>query len=239
MSLAALVVSLVLLSPGQAKPEAAKAYVEILQKHVKNGRIDYKGLARDASKLDAYLKAVADASVPKDMMATIAFYVDAYNANVLRAIVAHRLPNDKEETVLDVKGFFDGEKHKVAGKEVTLNQLEKDVLNPFAKDPRTHMVLVCGAIGCPILDPKPLSGSDVNARLDEAAKRYLSGPTGLVAGAGTLTVSKIFDWYKADFGGPDGALQFIKKYAPPAALEKAGPTPKVSYIEYNWTLNAQ
>ena len=240
LSAVSVVLALSLARPTEVKASAAKAYAEVLEKHVKNGRVDYKGIAeKDLGRLEEYLEAVGEASVPKDKARAIAFYVDAYNASVMSAIIAHALPNDKERTVLQVKGFFDLEKHKIAGKDLTLNQLEKEILNPFAKDPRTHMVLVCGAIGCPILDNKPLLGSDVNARLDEAAKRYLSGPTGLVGGEGTLEVSKIFDWYAADFGGAVGTLQFIKKYAPAQAIAKAGATPKVSYLEYDWTLNAR
>jgi hypothetical protein len=154
---------------------------------------------------------------------------------VLRGV----LDNKRPRSVLDVKGFFDDKKYKVAGQTVSLNQLEKEVLNPFAKDPRTHMVLVCAAVGCPILEEKPYAGSDIDARLDAATRRYLSGPTGAVAAANELKLSKIFDWYKADFGGDAGVVAFVKKHLPADAAAKAGDNPKVSYIEYNWTLNQQ
>jgi uncharacterized protein DUF547 len=223
------------LAPAQVKPEAAKEYAELLSKYVRNGRVDYKGLAaNDLARLDAYLKAVGEATAPKDKSQAIAFYVDAYNATVLRAVIEHKMP----KSVLDVKGFFDAEKHRIAGKDLTLNQLEKEVLNPFAKDPRTHMVLVCGAIGCPILESKPYTGGDIQARMDEAARRYLSGPTGLNAADGGLKVSHIFEWYAADFGGPDGVVAFLKKYGKKDVVEKAGPSPKISYVDYNWVLNA-
>jgi hypothetical protein len=200
---------------------------------VKNGRVDYTKI--DVAKLDNYLKAVAAAKVPADKNAAIALYVDAYNAIVLKAV----LDNKRPRSVLDVKDFFDVKKYNVAGKTVSLNQLEKEVLNPFAKDPRTHMVLVCGAVGCPILEEKPFAGSDVNARLDAATKRYLAGPTGAVAESGALKLSMIFNWYKADFGGDAGVLAFVKKHLPADAAQKAGDAPKITFIDYNWTLNQQ
>lgn len=233
----ALIVSVALAAgPAQVKPEAAKAYAELLGRHVKNGRVDYKGLGdKDLRKLDGYLDAVDEAKVPADRLQAIAFYVDAYNALVLRSVIKHGRPR----SVLDVKDFFDEKIHRVAGKTVSLNQLEKEVLNPFAKDPRTHMVLVCGAVGCPILDPAPYTGSDVDARLDAAAQRYLAGPTGAVAKEGAVELSKIFDWYARDFGGENGVVAFVKRFLAPEASARVGAAPKVSFFDYNWTLNQQ
>jgi hypothetical protein len=224
------------LAPAQVKEPAARDYAQILSDRVKNGRVAYKTVKeKDLAKLDSYLAAVAEAKVPSDRLQAIGFYVDAYNANVIRQVIAHDFPR----SVLDVKGFFDDKVVKVAGKTVSLNQLEKEILNPFAKDPRTHMVLVCGAVGCPILEETPYAGSDVNTRLDAAAKRYMSGPTGAQSSPGELRLSHILDWYKTDFGGDEGALAFARKYASKDALERAGATPKITYIDYNWTLNAQ
>lgn len=222
--------------PSQVDGKSAKSYAELLAKHVKNGRVDYQAIAeKDRSKLDAYLAAVARASVPSDKNAAIAMYIDAYNALVLKAVIDHKRPR----SVLDVKGFFEAKTYEVAGKSVSLDQLEKKVINPLAKDPRTHMALVCGAVGCPILEERPYAGSDLNQRLDAAAARYLSGPTGALAADGELKLSKIFDWYKADFGGDGGVLAFVKKYLPAETLKKVGPSPKIAYLDYNWTLNQQ
>ena len=224
------------LSAAQIPAEAAKGYAEVLSMHVANGRVDYKGLEnKSLAKLDAYVAAVAKAKLPAKRAARIAFWVDAYNGLVLRAVIGAGRPR----SVLDVKGFFDAKKHVVAGKSVTLNDLEKKVLNPYAKDPRTHMVLVCAAVGCPILESKPYAGSDIDKRFAAATRRYLAGRTGAVPGTGSVQLSKIFDWYKADFGGPDGVVAFVKKHLPAKKAEALGKAPKVSFLEYNWTLNQQ
>lgn len=233
-------ISLLVLALATAQVDAAaqKHYADILSKNVANGRVAYASI--DSAKLDLYLKAVGTAKVPEDRSQAIAFYVDAYNAYVLRAVLDHKRPR----SVLDVKDFFDEKKYLVAGKTLSLNQLEKEQLNPFAKDPRTHFVLVCAAVGCPILEDKPYAGSDVNARLEAATRRYLSGPTGAIAETGALKLSMIFSWYAADFvgiegGGDPGVLSFVKKYLPAEASQKAGNAPKISYLDYNWTLNQQ
>lgn len=209
-------------------------YAEILSTYVKNGRVDYKGLAaRDLAKLDRYLDGVGKAVLPSDRNRQIGFLIDAYNAYVLRSVIKHGRPR----SVLDVKDFFKERVHRVAGKTVSLDQLEKEVLNPYAKDPRTHFVLVCAAVGCPILESKPYLGDDVSKRMQAATARYLAGPTGAKAQAGSVAVSKIFDWYAKDFGGAAGAKQFILRHLSPAARRTAGRDPTIAYLDYNWTLN--
>ncbi|MCK6547039.1 DUF547 domain-containing protein [Myxococcota bacterium] len=237
MSFVALALSAVISSvPGQVPADAAATWAELLSKRVVDGRVDYRAIEKeDLPKLDRYLAAVAAAKVPSERLAAIAFYVDAYNALVVRAVIRHGRPR----SVLDVKDFFAEKVHVVAGQKLSLDDLEKSVLNPFARDPRTHMVLVCAAVGCPRLEPTPMTGSDVEARLDRATRAYLASPTGAIAKPGELQLSKIFDWYAADFGGPSGALTFVKRHLAPEALARLGEAAKISFIDYNWTLNQQ
>ncbi len=220
----------------QVPPEAAADYAQILQQHVNSaGLVNYQALGKNRAPLDKYLAAVAAAPLPTDKNARMAFYVDAYNALVLRSV----LDKGRPRSVLDVKDFFSAADHTVAGKKVSLDGLEKKELNPFAKDPRTHFVLVCGAVGCPILEAKPFFGTNLSARMDAATRRYLASPAGARVSDGKLELSKIFDWYAADFGGAEGALSFVKRYLVPEAAAKLGATPSIGYLDYNWTLNQQ
>jgi hypothetical protein len=225
-----------LLLAAQISSDTAKSYAEVLAGSVKNGRVDYQWIRdKKMANLDAYLDAIESAKVPQDRLQAVAFYVDAYNAWVIKQVIVHKIPR----SVLDVSGFFDAKVLRIAGKTVSLNQLEKQILLPVAQDPRTHMVLVCGAVGCPILEDTPYAASDMNARLDTAARRYLAGPTGASVTEGSIKLSKIFEWYQPDFGGVEGVIQFVRKYAPKEKLDRAGNKPNVTYMDYNWTLNAQ
>jgi hypothetical protein len=226
------------LSAGQLPADVLATYAELLKTHLKDGQIAYRKLAAppELAKLDRVVAAIGAASAPAGKDAAIAFYIDAYNALVLRAVIAAKMPR----SVLDVKGFFDQQQHLVAQKKLTLNQLEKELLIPLAKpDPRPHMVLVCAAAGCPILEGTPYSGGDLEARLAAASRRYLASPRGAIFGPNEVKLSKIFDWYKADFGGDAGVLAFVRKYGPKAEVAALGDQPKVAYIDYNWTLNQQ
>ena len=217
-------------------PPAKKAYAAILAKNVKDGLVDYAAIAKnDRAPLDAYLDAVANAELPAGRDARMAFYIDAYNALVIRSVIDHGRPR----SVLDVEGFFKKKTHRVAKTTMSLDELEKKHLNPFAKDPRTHFVLVCAAVGCPILEPTPYTGTPLEGRLDQATRRYLHAPTGARVADGTIALSKIFDWYKADFGGKDRVLPFVQNYLTPKEKAQLGASPKVTFIDYNWTLNQQ
>ena len=211
-------------------------YADLLRTYVKNGRVDYKGLAaNDLPQLDRYVAYVGSETLPNRRNERIGFLIDAYNALVLRAVIKHNRPR----SVLDVKDFFKARVHRVAGKTVSLDQLEKEILNPYAKDPRTHFVLVCAAVGCPILESKPFYGDDVSRRMDRATRRYLAGSTGARVSNGGVALSKIFDWYAKDFGGADGVRAFVLKHLPASATKQAGAKPAVSFLDYNWTLNQQ
>lgn len=215
-------------------PGIQSTYAKILETHVKNGQVDYKGIAKtQGPALDSYLSAVASAELPSNRNARLGFLIDAYNALVIKSVLRHGRPR----SVLDVKGFFNEETHTVAGRKVTLDALEKKVLNPYAKDPRTHFVLVCGAVGCPVLESKPFFGSNVAQRMERATKRYLRSPHGSMVSGKQLLLSKIFDWYAGDFGGADGVKAFVVPRLSDEAKSQVGESPSVGFIDYNWTLN--
>lgn len=207
---------------------APSGWAEILEARVTGeGLVDYRAIAaQDLPKLDAYLEAVAKREIPSDPAEALGVLADAYNALVVRAVIRERLPR----SVLDVKGFFSDKKHRAFGRELTLDQLEKELIAPRGS-PLHHFLLVCGAVGCPALERRPFAGDDAKARAEAAARRYLSTPRGAALSGGTLKLSKIFDWYAKDFGGPGGVRAFVQARMPQA------PPPNLDFLDYNWTLN--
>lgn len=219
-------------------PEAAlKQWEALLAAHVSSaGLVDYRAIeARDLAKLDAFLGAVATAKVPDERNHALAFYGDAYNALVIRAVITARRPR----SVLDVPGFFDKKTYVVAGREVTLDVLEKKLAAPLGS-PGHHFIFVCGAMGCPKLGRTPLmrSAATLPAVMDAAARTYLATPRGAIAAPGDVQLSKIFEWYAADFGGPAGVLEYARARLPARVSETwSQQPPKVRSLEYDWTLN--
>ncbi len=233
-----ILVTTALLSTLSAQVPAAQqqVYGQLLKKYVIKGRVDYAKLEKESlAQLDAYVKAVGQAKLPKSKEAKIGFYIDAYNAIVLHSVLEHGQPR----SVLDEKGFFNAIKYPVAGEQLTLDTLEKKRLLPLAKDPRVHFVVVCAAVGCPILQNRAYTGGKLSQRLNQATRKYLAMPTGARVEKGKLILSKIFDWYAADFGGPQGVKKFVLEHLSAEKRALAGKDPSIGYLDYNWTLNRQ
>jgi hypothetical protein len=225
---------------------------DVLKKYVSGGKVDYVGLAADQSTLDAYLKEVASAPAPHPM----SFYINAYNGLVLKALVNQKdaagnlaLPKN----VTDLKGFFDATKYTVAGKSMTLNDIENGVRKTY-KDARIHFAFNCGARSCPPLPTKVFDEKTLDTTLTELTQKFLNGSGVKIDDTKKeIYFTKLMDWYGKDFaetlGTPSAdikqaAIDFSGKYITDAtkkasfdAAVKAGYT--VKYLGYNWNPNAK
>jgi hypothetical protein len=208
------------------------SYDKLLTKYVSGSRVDYEGIKAERSILDDYLKKVGSASGDLKM----AFYLNAYNALVLAAI----LDNNQPAKVTDVKGFFDAKTHKVAGKTLTLNQLE-DYIRSTYKDPRIHFALNCAARSCPPLYGKAFSDSNLESVLTTLTSTFLNGSgVKLDEAKKQIKVTKLMDWYGKDFVAKEGSVEaYLKKWVTDktkkAALDAGGYA--IAFQGYDWTLN--
>lgn len=194
---------------------------------------DWKGNADAIAKLNTYVTWVEGADPSK--MADkdrLAFYINAYNAITIKAVL-DRYPI---KSVMDVKGFFDGIKHKVAGKEMTLNDLEGKEIREAFGEPRIHFVVNCASASCPIIQRDALTASNLEAVMEKGTKAYVLQETKVDAAAKTVDTSKIFEWYAGDFKAAGGVNAFLAKYLPADQAEIAK-TAKVTTHEYGWSLN--
>ena len=121
---------------------------------------------------------------------------------------------------------------KLGGKTYSLNQIEHEILRPVYKDPRIHFAVNCAAKSCPRLGNQAFTSSKMNNQLDKLTKDFVNNSTANTLSASSLQLSKIFEWYKEDFGDL-GA--FIAKYAD----VKVDPSASISFKDYNWSLNGK
>lgn len=216
-------------------------WTTLLQHHVDDdGRVAYRDLAaQDATALDAYLAAVAaadPAAWPRDEQ--LAFWLNAYNACVFRAVLDGR----NAESLAARFRMFMLHECAVAGRELTLYALENDVVRPMGES-RIHFALVCASASCPKLMRRAWQAATLDADLDAAARRFVADPVRNVIrdGAPAVHVSAIFDWYDEDFGGSMEAIRsYVARFAPATLasfLERD--QPEVRFLDYDWTLNAQ
>ena len=138
--------------------------------------------------------------------------------------------------VRKVPGFFKKLKHRVAGKSITLDDLENKVIRPTFKDPRVHFALVCGARSCPPLRCRAFYGGGLNRVLERLTRRFINSKLGVRAEGEKLSVSKLFTWYAGDFEASDGTVgKYLARYHKTQGARLA--TAKLEYQPYSWALN--
>jgi hypothetical protein len=218
-----------------------------LDAHVDDGgRVDYAALR---GLLDGHLAELARASEAGSPGERKAFWINAYNALTVD-LVADSWPIS---SVLDLDGgkVWDTRRFTVAGKLVTLNDIEHRILRPLG-DPRVHATLNCASNGCPPLSRTAFGGKELEAQLDDAARRWMAtNGVRLDRSAGTVHLNRIFDWYAGDFpakgvdvpgveGKALGAAAFAARYlsTEDAQWLLAGGY-AVAWAEYDWRVNAR
>lgn len=215
-----------------------KPFDKLLKKYVdESGAVDYAGWKankEDGAALDAFVAAVGSAKVTGDDDAKLAFYVNAYNALVLDEI----LDEYPLKSVMKVDGFFKTRKHKVAGKDLTLDQLENEVIRKEFAEPRIHFVLVCGAKSCPPLRRKAATAANIDGLMESSAKRFI--PAATKVKDGVVTTSKLFEWFAGDFEKSDGSVaKYLARYVPKHKDALLADGAKIKYSHYSWKLNEQ
>ena len=209
---------------------------KILRTHVKNGRVNYTAIkTRDLTTLETYIESVGSACLGDlSREGKLAFYLNAYNALVIKSVI-DRMPLP---SVKGIKGFFDGKRYKVAGKSLTLNDLENKIIRPRFKEPRIHFALVCAAKSCPPIMSKAFSAKTVKRDLERLTRRFLNSSAGVVIKGDKVTVSQLFNWYAVDFVKSAGSVAaYLAKYRPGDAELLGDKDLKISFLEYNWKLN--
>lgn len=204
-----------------------------------DGGFRYKALAADEAsmaKLKAFTEQAATADTSKlSREEALAFYINAYNATTI-AEVLKLWPVKK---VTEEPGFFDKTKHLIAGESLTLNDLETTRIRVPYKEPRIHFLVNCASASCPVLVGEAITAANLETLLERQATEYVTRTT-LFKGKKGLEISSIFDWYKEDFGGPEGVRAFIAAHvAPEQRALVADSANKIGFFNYDWKTNAR
>ena len=237
------------------------SYDRLLRRYVKPPRVDYAALVRGRADLDAVIAALGRPSESDERGWTrdrrLAFWINAYNAFTLNAIVDHypiRAPLftlAPRNSIRQIDGVWSKRQWRAAGRALTLDDIEHRILRPEFKEPRLHFAINCASVGCPPLAAEPYRAATLGAQLDAVARRYLGSEQGLRIDGHTLWVSKILDWYGEDFvaqfapgasAKPDRIERAIRgvvsRFGPPAAAELARTdATRVRFLDYDWSLN--
>ncbi|BAM04350.1 DUF547 domain-containing protein [Phycisphaera mikurensis] len=218
------------------------------------GLVDYAELAEGTPARDdltLYLNAVArfgPESTPNAFATEadrLAYHLNAYNAFMLQKWLEKGAATaDADERVGWLTWFFD--RFAMDGGSESMHALEQGLIRPTYGDARIHFALVCGALSCPPLLDEPYRGPELDRQFRNVATRWLQAPDGLVVGDdGTVTASRILDWYAGDFDGGepfDSLADMFEAYLPAGprrdAAVAAADAGELRFMGYDWTINS-
>lgn len=205
----------------------------LLSKYVtSSGTVSYSGFKGQKSILEKYLGDLAENPVENSWSKNekMAYWINLYNASTIMLI----LDNYPTSSIKNINGGKPWDKRwiKSGSKTYTLNEIENSILRSQFKDARIHFAVNCAAISCPRLMNKAFTASNLNSLLDENARWFINNSTFNDISSKKVQISKIFDWYAADFGN---IVDYLNKYTTTEIKSNA----KVSYKEYDWKLNGK
>ncbi len=234
---------------------------DTLDLYVRDGLVYYRALKSDRSRLDRFVSWLATAAVGSGSRdEQIAFWINAYNALVLKTVIDHYpiVQHSKDypaRSIRQIPGAFERLTHRVGAGSVTLDQIEKMILGEF-RDPRVYLALGRGAVGSGRLRSEAFTTAALERQLNgvasECVARWQCVQIDRVNDK--VVISSIFSWRKKEFDSAyaDEAEPVFSNRSSieRAALAFVGPSLlraereflakngfKVEYSRFDWSLN--
>ena len=220
---------------------------QILKHYVdQQGLVDYNRISK-SSRFKEYMESLKSVKVEElSRNGQLALWLNAYNAVTIDKVIKWKPKKSVRETLIPEvwtsTKFFTTRDHVVAGRRLSQDDIEHEILRKELKDPRIHFAIVCASSSCPPLARFAFTEENVQANLEEETRKYINSSRGTRIGyaENTFYLSKIFDWFSSDFKSKsDTVLGFIKPYLSKEAMSFLERDPKISYIHYDWALNAK
>jgi len=170
-----------------------------------------------------------------------AFWINLYNAATVNLILEHYPLESITKISFSFFSFgpWDEDLLSVEGVELSLNDVEHRILRPIWKDKRIHYTLNCASLGCPNLLPQAFTYLNTESLLEQGARDYINHPRGVKIQGENLILSKIYEWYQADFGGnEEGVIKHLQRYSTNKKLKYLHADDLEIEYQYSWLLNA-
>jgi hypothetical protein len=236
---------------------------DILDLYVRDGLVYYRALRSERGRLDRYIASLNVQPAAYDGWTRerkMAFWINAYNVFVLKTVIDHypirgRAEGYPASSIRQIPGAFERTTHRAAGRSVTLDEIEKQILPEF-HEPRLFLALGRGALGSGRLRSEAFTAARLPKQLAEVQAEFVSEQPMLAIDrtAGTMTVTPIVSWNAQHFvaaydKGADGPfaqrspieralLAFIAPHLLPLEREFVEKNAfKVEYHRFDWALN--
>jgi len=192
-------------SPTPADVEALhRPYDEILDLYVRDGLVYYHALKVERGKFDRYVAALGEVSAdtlkswPPDRQ--LAYWINAYNAFVLRTVIdgypiRGKAPEYPSSSIRQIPGAFERRQFRAAGRMLTLDAIEKDVIGEF-NDARALLALGRGAVGGPRLKSEAYTAARLDAQLEKMVSELVDNRELVFVDSANdrVSVNPIFSW---------------------------------------------
>lgn len=246
---------------GYSASSVTDAWHEFLQGVVEDGTVNYAVVRERRAELERIVAAYAESgpgltpALFSEPASRFAWYLNAYNALVLYAVLATNVQQSIHEVTVPVVplpgyGFFYSLYFDFDGERINLYQLEHEVIRSQFADARLHAALNCASISCPPLQPFAFRAEQLEGQLSQVAAQMASESPWVRVDAASRTVylSSIYQWYQADFdahatamGAGNTVMHWIRFHAEPelhAVLDQAiAEQWAIVHETYDWRLN--
>jgi hypothetical protein len=236
----------------QSVDDQHSLFTQILQDNVSNGLVKYSKI-KDDGRLDKYIEQLENTNPQKivNEKNRLAFWINVYNAFTLKFIIDEYPMESINDlywgglylgSLLGIT-IWDEEKIVINGTELSLNNIEHDIIRKKFNEERIHFALVCASISCPPLHNEAYEGYKLDRQLCGQAKLFFNDVTKNKFATKTRTayLSKILSWYENDFGENEQEIlnyvaQFINKDIAEDIKTNLSKW-NIKYLPYNWDLN--
>ena len=150
-----------------------RPFEEILDLYVRDGLVYYFALKQERGKFDRYVQALGDVSADTlkgwSPDRQLAYWINAYNAFVLRTVIdaypiRGKSPDYPPNSIRQIPGSFERRQFRAGGRMLALDAIEKDVIGEF-NDARALLALGRGAVGGPRLKSEAFTASRLDSQL--------------------------------------------------------------------------
>lgn len=243
-------------APAAARPGAPESYdlgpyARVLENYVTpEGQVRYAALQHGPADLNDFIRELAAISPESrpDLFPTraaaMAYWINAYNAFVLAAVVEAYPVGSVRDLKLGFGLFFKRARFVAGGRRLSLDDIEHGILRKQFADPRLHFAINCASASCPRLARAPYRAEALEAQLEAAARAFIGREENVWMRGDVLFLSRIFEWYEEDFAraaageGKAGMVDYLARYLPEETAARLRQTkPRIEFYDYDWSLN--
>ena len=191
-----------------------RIFDEILDQYVRDGFVYYAALRVERRAFDRHVESLAARPGGFDTWSEarrLAYWLNGYNALVLRTVIDHypmlgASAEFPDNSVMQLPGMFAGREHQIAGRRLTLQAIEDELIAAFG-DPRAHLALGRGAVGSPRLRSEAFRADRLEAQLQAVVADFATTPhhVTLDRAGDEVVVSAVLGWRAEQFAALAGA----------------------------------